>query len=1162
MSFVVTPYVLAQSASALISVFVAAVAWRRRGAPAGLLFALMMTCVAIWTAAVSLEEAAVGVPMKVLFSKVSYLGAVNVAPLLLLFAWKFRHGDRRFGATVPLLWIVPAGVLALAATNELHGLVWSSVTLDASSPNNLAVYGHGPAWWVLVGYDLLVVIAATVLFGRASFEARRVFARQSAIVIAAVAVVWGGLALYVAPGNPVPGFDLPAASFAFAGLMILWGLTREGFLALSPIAREALVDAMVDGLIVEDARGRVVDANPKALSLLHADSSVAGTSLARMLEKWPELAAAIVRARAGGADVVHRDARSYEVTVTALRGRQGDERGRMMSLRDVTERLRAEEAFRESERSLNALLSAARRQATELALIDKVRTSIAKEVELPVIYRTVVEGIARAFGYTQVSLYLLEDGVLVLQHQVGYSRVLQRIPITQGIMSRVIRNGRSELIENVRTDPDFIGAIEGLMSEVCVPLIDQGTPVGVLNVESTNGVVMGGEDFRLMTVIGEHVSIAFTKARLYAEARSNEERYRALVSTLGEGVALVDLSERFAFANPAAETVFGVPPGTLAGRSLAEFLTPAELARSAEETEKRRQGESSTYEQVITRPDGEKRQIELIATPRRSESGEVIGTTGVFRDVTEIKQLHERLEQERALLLTLIDNLPDYIFLKDTESRFILTNMAQANLVGASDPKELVGKSDRDFVPRELADQYRRGDQHVMQSRAPIVNVEESSVSHDGSVRKVLTTKVPVFDAEGQVTGVVGISRDVTGILQAEEERDRLQEQLQQSQKMEAVGRLAGGIAHDFNNILTVILGYCEVSLEEARGNRALEGNLNEIKRAAQRSASLIAQLLAFSRRQVLLPRVFDVGDLVEGMGGMLRALLGEDIDLLTERTELALLVNADPGRIEQVIMNLAVNARDAMPGGGSLSIGSSAALLGSDDLPGDMEVQPGEFVSLSVSDTGNGMDAATLERLFEPFFTTKEVGKGTGLGLATVYGIVRQSSGHITCRSEVGKGTTFTIFLPRARQAASAVEKGETPQTKPVRGTERILLVEDDESVRRYATSILESVGYTVHAADSGVHALEYLTALPEPPDLLLTDLILPGMGGRALAQEVARRSSRVRVMFMSGYAELSKGASGLEDVDTRLIKKPFSVVDLLRKVRAILESERSSEG
>jgi nitrogen-specific signal transduction histidine kinase/ActR/RegA family two-component response regulator len=404
------------------------------------------------------------------------------------------------------------------------------------------------------------------------------------------------------------------------------------------------------------------------------------------------------------------------------------------------------------------------------------------------------------------------------------------------------------------------------------------------------------------------------------------------------------------------------------------------------------------------------------------------------------------------------------------------------------------------------------------------------------------------------VAGVAGISRDVTDITRAEEEKLKLQEQLQQSQKMEAVGRLAGGIAHDFNNILTVITGYCEMAIEESGENAALLGSLEEIKRASRRSATLISQLLTFSRRQVLLPRVFDLAGLVQGMEGMLLRLLGEDVRLLASRVGESLLVNADPGRMEQVIMNLAVNSRDAMPGGGDLIIRTQAELLQAEDLSGHPEVTPGEFVSLTVSDTGLGMDEVTQERIFEPFFTTKDVGKGTGLGLATVYGIVRQSNGHVTCRSVIGRGTTFTVYLPRVTQPAQGTDAAEDGHGLLPKGTERILLAEDDESVRRFVSTILETAGYTVLTADSGASALDLLARIPEPPQLLLTDVIMPGMDGRVLAQEVTRKYPEVGVLFMSGYAEVAAGLPGFHAEDPRLIQKPFSAADLLRKIRSML--------
>ena len=917
MSFEFMPFVLAQSVSALISFFTCFIVWRRRITPGGTAFALMSTFVTIWATAAALVEGAFR-PSATLPAMISCLGAVSVTPLFLLFAWKLRNGDRRMRLPVVLLlWAVPAATLALAVSRQLHE----------------------PMRWLLSVYDLSMVTVAAAFIGRAALGAPRVFARQSAVLVAGVTLVWAGFAATLVPRNPLLGLDVPAFACSIAGILFLWGLTRGRMPALSPIARDMLVEAMPDGLIVEDTRGRVVDANPAAVSLLRKDTSVIGSSLEEALDQWPELAEALSHASDGGIEIVRSEDRFFELRVAVLQGPLGEQMGRMVSLRDITEQRHAEEATAESERNLRALLAAAQRQAKELELLDQVRTSLAAELDLPAIFRTVVEGIARTFGYTQVSLYTLKEQTLKLEYQVGYLRPIERIPVAQGIMGRVIRSGRPVLLKSVGSDPEYLEAIEGVVSEVCVPLLDQGRPAGALNVESTMGMAMGEEDLRLMTVLGEHVSIALAKARLYAEARGNEEQYRVLVATLGEGVAIVDLTECFVFANPAAELVFGVPPGGLVGRSLAEFLGEADLALSKSETRKRVRGLQSTYEIAIRRPDGETRKIELIATPRLGNHGSVNGTLGIFRDVTELRRLQQRLEQERSLLLSLIDNLPDFIYLKDRDSRFILANKAQAALVGMRDPKELVGRTDHDFVGKLLADRYRADDIRIMESGIGAANIEEPSEAAGGGLRKVLTTKVPIFDAAGVVTGLVGISRDITDITRAEEEHARLQEQLQQAQKMEAVGRLAGGIAHDFNNILTVITGYCELALEESRGNRTMEGNVEEIKRAARRASALISQLLAFSRRQILQPRVFDLGDLVEGMEGMLRRLLGEDIRLRTSRTGRTLHVHADPGRFEQVIMNLAVNSRDAMPGGGQLIIHTGTGHLPPEESAGHPEL-------------------------------------------------------------------------------------------------------------------------------------------------------------------------------------------------------------------------------
>ena len=381
---------------------------------------------------------------------------------------------------------------------------------------------------------------------------------------------------------------------------------------------------------------------------------------------------------------------------------------------------------------------------------------------------------------------------------------------------------------------------------------------------------------------------------------------------------------------------------------------------------------------------------------------------------------------------------------------------------------------------------------------------ESVEVRKDGSEVPVeVSAKVVSREGAGVIHAFV---RDLTERKKALEDQRKLQEQLQEAQKMEAVGRLAGGIAHDFNNLLTVINGYSEMGLEQVASGEPLHADLTEIKRATRRAATLTAQLLAFSRRQILQPRIVDLGTLVAGMMEMIERLLGEDIQVRAPRAPDSWGIRADPGRIEQVVMNLAVNSRDAMPQGGVLSIETTNLSI-SEDFPREHpEVPRGEYVCLSVIDTGIGMDQATMERIFEPFFTTKEKGKGTGLGLATVYGIVKQSNGFISCDSKPGTGTAFRMFFPRAAEGLEEAAQIHERPTVSLRGAETILLVEDDEAVRRISLSILESGGYTVMAAAGGVEALRKLSGSSRIPDLLVTDVVMPGMDGK----EVARRSNR----------------------------------------------------
>jgi nitrogen-specific signal transduction histidine kinase len=378
--------------------------------------------------------------------------------------------------------------------------------------------------------------------------------------------------------------------------------------------------------------------------------------------------------------------------------------------------------------------------------------------------------------------------------------------------------------------------------------------------------------------------------------------------------------------------------------------------------------------------------------------------------------------------------------------------------------------------------------------------------------------------------------------------------QFLQAQKMEAVGRLAGGVAHDFNNLLTGILGYGELMLWDLPVDDPRRRSLEEIIKTTERAASLTRQLLAFGRKQIIQPRIINFNELISGMEKMLRRLLGEDLDLITLLDPALGTVKADPGQMDQVIMNLAVNARDAMPQGGLLTIETDNVFLDEAYARDHLEVTPGPYVMLAVTDTGMGMDAATQAHIFEPFFTTKEAGKGTGLGLSTVHGIIKQSSGHIWVYSEPGRGTTFKIYLPRVEEAAMPLQPAVAPAAS-LRGPETILVVEDDESLRSVICQTLRSYGYTVLEAHHGNEAILVCGRHRGPIHLVLTDVVMPGLSGGELMERLAPLGRQMKVLFMSGYTEDTAALQNLLAAGAPFLEKPFKMTTLAQKVRAVLD-------
>lgn len=560
----------------------------------------------------------------------------------------------------------------------------------------------------------------------------------------------------------------------------------------------------------------------------------------------------------------------------------------------------------------------------------------------------------------------------------------------------------------------------------------------------------------------------------------------------------------------------------------------------------------------IRKPDAEgggfeERYWSPVNSPVLGPNGELAYIIHSVADVTEIVRLRQQGFDQQNLVAELstqerfrkaFNANPEPIFISTaSDGRYIDVNESFLQVTGYR-REEVIGRSSLELgfwvQPEDRA--------RVVESLDKQGSVRDLEISFRAKSGENRTGQVSaeMIELAGQKC-VFCIFKDVT-------EHKALERQLRQAAKMEAIGQLSGGIAHDFNNLLGVIIGYCEMLEEQIAPQSPMRKDCEQIKKAGERAASLTRQLLAFSRQQVLEPKVLDLNATAHDLEKMLRRLIGEDIDLRTSFDPLLGSIKADRGQIEQVIMNLVVNARDAMPQGGMLTIETSNVELDEDYDCRHPQVQPGSYVLLSVSDTGKGMDAETQARIFDPFFTTKELGKGTGLGLSTVYGVIRQSGGHIWVYSELGHGTTFKIYLPRVDEVAKA-EKRKAGAATALRGAGTILLVEDEEPLRVLTRRFLGEAGYTVLDAGHPDKALQIAQEHRGPIHLLLTDVIMPGMSGRMLVEKLAQIRPLPRIVYMSGYSGFTHG--NLLDAEANLLAKPFSRDALLRKLQEALAGD-----
>ncbi|MBN2318420.1 MAG: PAS domain S-box protein [Acidobacteria bacterium] len=625
--------------------------------------------------------------------------------------------------------------------------------------------------------------------------------------------------------------------------------------------------------------------------------------------------------------------------------------------------------------------------------------------------------------------------------------------------------------------------------------------------------------------------------------RESEEQFRLIAETIDEVVWIYDpVKDKVVYVSPTHDRIYGYSREILQKKqsSFFDYVHPDDCQKAIAAVEEMKSGQPLDNEFRIIRPDGSVRFIWDRSFPIKDEKGQIKRFIGVAQDVTTWRRSEEALKESTDYLDQIINCISDPVFVKDYQHKLVLVNEAMSKFIGI--PREkMLGKTGFELVSEKYVESLL--EQEAVVLRTGNENVTQDTLPDADGNNHILMTKKTLLTKKSGEKQIVGVVRDIT-------EYKRLEAQFLHAQKMEAIGALAGGVAHDFNNLLTVITGYVDLLKQDHGHVDSSKKDLEQIERAVQHATSLTSQLLAFSRKQILNPRVLDLNAIISDMNPMIRRLISENIEYETTLTPEPGAIKADPMQIQQIVMNLVVNARDAMPGGGRLTIATTNVEIDKAFVEKNSDAETGRYVLLTISDNGIGMDPQTRSRIFEPFFTTKETGKGTGLGLSTVYGIVQQSGGYIQIDSEYKKGTSCRIYLPVA-EAAAVDPESKKNAFLPGDGKETILVVEDEPSVRILTGRILRRCGYHVLEAENGEKALDLVRNCSEDIHLILTDAIMPGMNGKELVTQIHSVRPGIRVLYVSGYMDDTIVKQGILNSSIAFLQKPFTANDLIRKVQ-----------
>lgn len=633
--------------------------------------------------------------------------------------------------------------------------------------------------------------------------------------------------------------------------------------------------------------------------------------------------------------------------------------------------------------------------------------------------------------------------------------------------------------------------------------------------------------------------------RSQEELKASEKRFRTVVSNSPIILFAVDKEGKFTLSEGKGLEALGLKPGEVVGKSVFEFYR--QVPQVQENMRRALAGQALTSTVEVSGL-----VFETWYSPVSDNRGKITGVIGVATDITERKKAEQALQESEERYRQFFEEDITGDFISRPDGKIVACNPAFARIFGFASVAEVLAADALILYPNPEA---RQEFLKLLQEKKKLEYHQMELCRQDGKSVFIIENVIGLFDEKGHLAWIKGYVFDDTERKLAEQALRQSEEQLRQSQKMEAVGRLAGGVAHDFNNFLTIIIGRCQLLLKRVSRENQLCRDLELIQTTSERAASLTRQLLAFSRKQVLQPKVVDLNEILFNLEKMLRSLTGEDIDLVILPEPNLGKVKADPNQLEQVIMNLMVNAREALPQGGKLTIQTANLSLKQEYVGQQFRLPPGSYVALNVSDTGMGMSPETLAHIFEPFFTTKEKGKGTGLGLATAYGIVKQSGGYIEAESTLGKGATFRTYLPRAEETESTPQS-VTDKDEPRFGSETVLLVEDEAGVRELIRDFLQQSGYTVLEAESGEKGLEICKSHRDLIQLVITDVVMPKMSGPVLAKKVKKIRPTARVLYISGYTDEAVLQQGVLTSQVAFLQKPFTAEVLARKAQEVLDA------